>query len=360
MTLTAKTIRHGAGRALLLCCLLPANLLAAPAQENTYTADTTYRKLVGAYPFIRIASPEPGPQVRAVRNLSYVTRAGRALQLDLFLPAPTRGVVPAIVLVHGGGWRAGARANLAPMAARLAERGIAAATISYRLAGEAPYPAAIHDVKAALRWVRTNAATYAIDAERIAVGGGSAGGQIASLAGVTNGVAQFDPDAGAGGGGDGSMAVSSAAQAIVNIDGLSDFTSPEARLHEDDPAKKPSAAGFWLGGRYAEKSALWHEASPTFHVSAATPPMLFIGSAQPRFAVGREAMVDKLTRVGVASRVLLLPATPHSFWLFDPWLDPTVDAIAGFLHTQLAPATASGDALRELPDTVKPGLPLRK
>ena len=130
-------------------------------------------------------------------------------------------------------------------------------------------------------------------------------------------------------------AVSSAAQAIVNIDGLSDFTSQEARENEDNPAKRPTAAGAWLGGSYAEAADTWHEASPTFYVGVKTPPILFIGSAQARFAVGREAMIEKMKARGVAAQTVLLPDTPHSFWLFDPWLAPTVEATVAFLRTQM-------------------------
>lgn len=304
---------------------------SAPAPDS-YTAETTLRKLLPNYPFIQVASTEVPPSVQAYRDITYTSIGGRALQLDLYLPAQrsTGKTVPGIVFVHGGGWRTGVRANFAPMAIRMAQRGYAAATVSYRLSPEAPYPAAIHDVKAALRWMRANARRHGIDPARIAVGGGSAGGQIASLAGVTNGIDSFDPGASAG-------AVSSATQAIVNIDGLSDFTSEAARKFEDDPAKQPSSAGAWFGGRYAEKAALWREASPTFYVNAATPPILFIGSGQARFSVGREEMVRKMDAVGVASRVVLFPETPHSFWLFDPWLEPTVEATARFLDEHMKP-----------------------
>lgn len=288
---------------------------AAPMPPATpYTAQTTYDKLVRNYPFIRIASAEPVAAVRKVANLTYVQYGARALQLDLYLPASAAAPVPIVVLVHGGGWRSGDRAEFVPLALRLAERGFAAATVSYRLSDEAKYPAAIDDVDAAVRWVRAHGAGHGIDPRRIALAGGSAGGQIASLVGVARG----------------------GVQAVVNIDGLSDFTSPAARQHEDDPVKKPSAAGHWFGGSYAQKSALWREASPTFYVGPATPPILFIGSAQARFAVGREEMVAKMTAAGVPSRVLLLPDTPHSFWLFDPWLAPTVEAMSDFLTTHLS------------------------
>ncbi len=299
-----------------------------PAPES-YTAQTTYAKLARTYPFIRIARSEAPPSVRALTGITYAQRGARALQLDLYLPAhPPAGKAPGIVLVHGGGWRAGVRANFAPMAIRLAERGYAAATISYRLSPEALYPAAVQDARAAVRWMRTHAADHGIDPAKIAIGGGSAGGQIAALAGVTDGLSRFDPDGGPG-------AASSGVQAIVNIDGLSDFTSAAARRYEDDPAKQPSSAGAWFGGRYAEKEASWREASPLFYVNAKTPPILFIGSGQARFSVGREEMVARMGEAGVPSRVVVLPATPHSFWLFEPWLAPTVETTVKFLDDYL-------------------------
>lgn len=303
----------------------------APA-PGSYTAATTYAKLARTYPFIRIASDAVPPSVRAVPGITYVRRGAHDLKLDLYMPAAAGAPRPAIVFVHGGGWRVGVRANFAPMAIRMAERGYVTATISYRLAPEAPYPAAIHDVKAAVRWVRAHAADYGVDPDRIAVAGGSAGGQIAELTGVTNGEARFDPDGGPG-------AVPCMVQAIVNIDGLSDFTSAEARKYEDDPAKHPSAAGAWFGGRYADKAALWRDASPLFHVGPDTPPILFIVSAQRRFSLGRDEMVAKLRALGVTSRVVPVPDTPHSFWMFDPWLGPTVDAADAFLRTVIPPRT---------------------
>jgi pectinesterase len=314
-----------AGAIALAACAARPGPAAAPAPES-YTAETTYAKLAPTYPFIRIASRAVPPSVRAVTDITYVRRGAHDLKLDLYVPTAAGAAArPAIIFVHGGGWRVGVRANFGPMAIRMAERGYAAATISYRLSPEAPYPAAIHDAKAAVRWLRTHAGEYGIDPARIAIAGGSAGGQIAALAGVTAGEARFDPDGGPG-------AVSSAVQAIVNIDGLSDFTSEEARQYEDDPAKQPSAASAWFGGRYAQKPATWRDASPLVHVGPGTPPVLFIGSAQRRFSLGRDEMVARLQALGVPSRVVLLPDTPHSFWLFDPWLAPTVEATDAFLR----------------------------
>lgn len=295
---------------------------------NTYTAEATYQKLIGDYPFISIASRSVPPSVREHKNITYVHYGKRALQLDLYLPtAKSKVIRPAIVLVHGGGWRSGYRTNLTPLAIAMAEQGYVAATISYRLAPEAQYPAAIHDVKAALRWLRSHAEKYGVNPQQIAVAGASAGGQIASLTGVTSNIDKFDPQAQR-------SRVSSEAQAIINIDGLSDFTSEAARFHEDDPRKNPSSAGSWFGGRYAEKTALWHEASPTFYVNKNTPPILFLISAQERFSVGHKEMIEKMQPLQIPYQVTQIPNTPHSFWLFDPWLQPSVDVIVRFLDQQ--------------------------
>lgn len=289
----------------------PACVEPPPDPANTYDAAHTYAKLVRDYPAIRIASDMLPPGVSKTADLVYAQYGARCLKLDLYRPLGDK--LPVVVFVHGGGWKAGFRAEFVPMALRLAQHGYAAVTVSYRLSGEARYPAAVQDVQAAVGWVRAHAAEYGLDAQRIALAGGSAGGQIASLAGVT---------------GEG-------VKAVINIDGLSDFTTPLALRHEDDPNKNPSAAGAWFGGRYADQTALWQQASPIRHVHAAMPAMLFIGSGQPRFSAGRDEMMAKMAAAGVASDKVILPDTPHSFWLFDPWLQTTVDASVAFLHQNL-------------------------
>ena len=306
----------------VLSAVLAAALLAAPPcvepppdPSNTYDAPHTYAKLARDYPFIRIAGDDLPAGVSKTADLVYAQYGARCLKLDIYRPAATavQQQLPVVVLVHGGGWKSGYRSEFAPMAVRLAQQGYAAVTLSYRLSGEARYPAAVQDVQAAVRWVQANAAQHGLDPQRIALAGGSAGGQIASLAGVTmEGV-----------------------KAVINIDGLSDFTSELALRHEDDPNKKPSAAGAWFGGRYAEQTALWQQASPIRYVRPDMPAMLFIGSGQPRFSAGREEMMAKMASAGVASDKLVLAGTPHSFWLFDPWLQTTVDASVAFLHQNL-------------------------
>ncbi|UTF60400.1 alpha/beta hydrolase [Gilvimarinus sp. DA14] len=310
---------------LLACCVT-----IVQAAENTYTAENTLEKYIGDYPFISIASIEAPDSVQTHKDVPYVSYGERTLTLDLYRPAKTQGSpTPGVILVHGGGWQSGYRTHLAPIAIKLAEAGIAAATISYRLAPEALYPAAIYDTKAALRWMRSNAATYKINPDQLVVAGSSAGGQIASLTGVTNGLEKFDPQAA-------TRKVSSDAQLIINIDGLSDFTSEKARKYEDAPREKPSSAVLWLGGHYAEQTANWHEASPIYYVDEHTPPILFLASGRTRFYVGRDEMIRRLNQHGIPSKVVTFSNTPHSFWLFDPWMQPAASAMAAFIKEQFA------------------------
>src|SRR5690606_35741322 len=149
---------------------------------------------------------------------------------------------------------------------------------------------------------------------------------IASLVAVTNGLVRLDPQAQA-------SEVSSAAQLVLNIDGLSDFTSVEARKYEDVRGKD-SSAGSWFGGGYAEKRELWQDASPIFYVNENTPPILFLNSAQERFHVGRDEMIEKMKEFGTATKVVTLPDTPHTFWLYEPWLKPAAAEVVLFLREQ--------------------------
>jgi pectinesterase len=314
---------------LSVLCLLPTfvcsqtkETLAIP-RDTSFTVYGSFKKERGKYPFISIVRPQLPDGVATDENVVYVEHGNRQLHLDIFYPAnKVAGPYPGVILIHGGGWRSGDRSHQVPMAQQLAARGYVAAAVEYRLSPEAGYPAAIHDIKAAIRWLRENADKYHIDSGKIAVSGCSAGGQIASLIGVTNGLVKFEgleaPD------------FSSDVQAIVNIDGLLDFTSVEARSFEDVP-DKPSSAGNWFGGRYREKPDLWKEASPIYYASEKTPPIIFINSSIPRFHVGRDEMIEKLEKIGVYYEVHTLPDTPHPFWLFHPWFETTVELVDNFL-----------------------------
>jgi len=124
-------------------------------------------------------------------DLVYARWGDRAMVLDLYLPKDHEKAMPLVLFIHGGGWVRGSHRDYRPAAMAFAKRGFAAATVEYRLAGEAMFPAAIYDVKAAIRWLRANAKQYQLDPKRFGITGGSAGGNIAVLTAVTFGDSRF-------------------------------------------------------------------------------------------------------------------------------------------------------------------------
>jgi len=211
----------------------------APIPRDTYyTIHNTFVKLKTDYPFIKPVSPTLPAGVSVEDDLVYKSVGKRKLHLDLFRPInPAQALKPAIILVHGGGWRSGDKSLQIPMAQQLAARGYVAAAVEYRLSPEAKYPAAVFDLKAAVLWMRANASRYSIDPNKIAILGCSSGGQLASLIGTTNGTEKLEEEPLQQG--RNSYDGSSDVQAIININGILDFTSEEARKYEDDPSKNP-------------------------------------------------------------------------------------------------------------------------
>lgn len=174
------------GKRLVFMWLITTSVMVAAAEStnqyaNQYTIENTFNKLVKNYPLIEMGRLDIPEGVSGSKEITYKIVAGERLALDVYWPSQAQAEqLPAILLVHGGGWWQGYRENMAPLAIKLAERGVVAVTVSYRLAGTAKYPAAIHDVRDALDWLFDNAADYKVDRSRIALGGASAGGQIAA------------------------------------------------------------------------------------------------------------------------------------------------------------------------------------
>ncbi len=124
---------------------------------------------------------EPG-RVTIERDIVFGRGGGRELKCDLYIPPQQRAGAPAVLLIHGGGWRQGDREQLRGYGIRLGRAGFVCAACEYRLSGEAKWPAHIHDVKAALRWMRANSERLGIDPAQIAVSGNSAGGSFSIIA----------------------------------------------------------------------------------------------------------------------------------------------------------------------------------
>ncbi|MCC3157054.1 alpha/beta hydrolase [Hymenobacter sp. 15J16-1T3B] len=309
-------------------------ILAGPAlaqqpaptpRDTSFTTHSAYVKAKKQHPTITVARPAVPKTIRTAPNQTYCTLpGGRALQLDVFYPkAKRRQPYPAVLIVHGGGWRSGERSQHVPLAQQLAARGYVAVTAEYRLSTEAPYPAAVQDLKTALRWLRANARTYRVDTTKVAIWGFSAGGQLATLVGTTAGDPLFEA-------GSCYRSRSSAVQAIIDADGTLAFIHPESG--EGDDRKGPSAATLWFGASKTEKPELWQQAAPLNHVSAQTPPILFINSGVARMHAGRDDMRRQLDALGIYSEVQSFPEAPHPFPLFNPWFEPTLLYTVNFLN----------------------------
>ncbi len=293
-------------------------------RDTSYTLFSAARKIYKKFPNVKLAADRLPAGVDARRNIVFASNGGRHLCLDVFKPAgDLRKKYPGVLIIHGGGWVSGDRSMLVPMAERITSHGYVTVTADYRLAPEALYPAGVYDVKAAVRWMRANGDEYQIDTTRIVAYGCSAGGELASFLGATNGLKKFEGE----GGNQGS---SSRVQAVVNVDGLLDFMSLNSTKYDNNPAK-PSAAERWFGGSYRNIPGVWKDASPITYAGSSTPPTIFINSSMAHYHAGRDSMVAIMKRFGIYSEVRTLPGTPHTFWLFHPWFDKTLEYTLGFL-----------------------------
>lgn len=299
-----------------------AIVVACSSTPAPFTRETVLAQHRDEYPALRAPADATAARLRQHEGLVYARPPSGALELDVYAPVEG-GPYPAVLMVHGGGWERGDRAMERPLARHLAARGYVTATVSYRLGAPGRFPAALHDLKAAVRWLREHAPVYNVDATQLAAVGASAGGQLVALLGASNGAAALE---GA------SSGVSSSVQAIVVIDGLADFTG--VALLEKERAN-PGAPTRFLGGPYAERADVWRDASALTHVSPESAPTLFINStAKTPILPGREEMCGNLRAHGVPCSVVVMQGTPHPFWLVEPWFTPTLEHVDRFLREQ--------------------------
>jgi acetyl esterase/lipase len=257
-------------------------------------------------------------------DIAYSAPAGnRPLTLDLYTPGPSPLPLPIVLYIHDGEWNGGdSRHALAfsdfPQAlAGLAAEGYVVASINYRLSHEAHFPAALQDVKAAIRWLRGRAPEYGGDPTRLAVWGMAAGGQLAAMAGTTCGVTHFEPDSDAG-----LDAPSDCAEAVIDWFGPTDMESPGGNKAETDKdgfvaASPASEAGLYLGCEpQACPPGVARLASPQTFITETSPPFLIQhGDADTTVAPEQsQKLYDALRQKGVPAEIVLYPGVGHGFW----------------------------------------------
>lgn len=224
----------------------------------------------------------------------------RAEKLDLYRPAETPAGVrhPGIVIIHGGGFTGGDKgaAREQNIGTNLAEHGYVCVSVNYLLAapGKPSWPQNLHDCKQAVRFLRVNADKYHVDRERIGVIGGSAGGHLAAMVGLTGSEAGLDPP--------GPHAdVSCRVQAVVPMYGpatLRRDTAMLSRTRDEDPK-------------------LYELASPVTHITADDPPFLILhGTSDTTVPVEQsETLAAALKQGGVPNKLVIVEGAPHSFHL---------------------------------------------
>ena len=284
--------------------------------DTTYTVKSIYEKVKKDYPNISLVKPRKYENVKEKKEVVYKKINERKLHLDGYYNT-TNKLNPAVVILHGGGWKSGKKSHMETFAIELASKGYSCFNIEFRLSPEATYPAAIFDVKNAIQFIKKNAQKFNVDTTKIAVLGCSSGGQMASLVGTTNAKSAFEDK-------NGNVKFSTKVNAIINIDGILAFKHPES--------KEGTVAGLWLGGSCEEKSTIWEQASPLNHADKNTPPILFINSSIPRFHAGRDDMIAILNQYGIYNEVQTIQKSPHSFWFLNPWFDETINYTTQFLE----------------------------
>ncbi len=306
-------------------------------RDTSFTIHSTAVKTAKKHPELKVATPAMPAGVKARQDVVYTTIRGtkygdRRLLADVYRP-DNDSLYPALIMVHGGGWNSGDKTLQRRLAQQIAAHGYVTIPIEYRLLQEAQYPAGLHDVKTAVRWVRAKAAELGVDTTRVAISGCSAGGQLAALVGTTNGSRRHEGNGEYGG-------HSSDVQAVVDIDGIVTFVSDynladvaeRVRTHNGE---WPVNAR-WLGGLPDDVPDNWAEASSILWVTDRTAPVCFINSQLPRYHDGRDPYCELLKARGIATEVYELDSPIHPFWFFDPFFDQTVAHTVSFLDRTLS------------------------
>jgi acetyl esterase/lipase len=241
------------------------------------------------------------PTLRRVPDIRYAEVLGyRPLELDLYLPSVERPA-PVVVYVHGGGWQRGSRRDPPPLLAAdfydgIAAQGFAVAAVDYRLSGEARFPAPVEDVRAAVGWIRDNAAAYGLDAGRLFLWGDSAGGHLALLAaltgtGVRAAVAWFP---------------------VTDLLGMPSDLAAAGGVPDPGPDSREARL---LGAPASSVPDLARQASPVTHASGSAPPILLLHGTVDDLVPAAQSirLAEALEAAGAAVELELVPDATH-FW----------------------------------------------
>lgn len=304
--------------AISLCGVVTAS---AATPEDSQTLNVKLTK-----PLVRMISDVVYEQVpmRGYENV--------AMKMDIMVPQ-NNTQMPAIIFVTGGGFINANKDNYIQERLRLAEEGYVTASIQYRVAPTAQFPAPLEDVKAAVRYLRAHADKYRVDSERIGLFGGSAGGYLVAMAGTTNGTKQFDVGE--------NLNQSSDVQAVVDLYGVSDLNTIGAD-YDANVQKAHQSAGateaLWIngssvfggidGGVRANPDGA-KAANPMTYISEKTPPFLIMhGDKDTLVSPSQtEKLHQALVDHGIASTRYVVHEAAHGgvYWVQSEVMDKIID-----------------------------------
>ncbi|MEW6126085.1 MAG: alpha/beta hydrolase [Acidobacteriota bacterium] len=250
-------------------------------------------------------------QPAVMRNIEYARVGSKSLLLDLYLPASGQGPFPLLVWIHGGGWVGGDKSlGSSSLQVQQTARGYVVASINYRLSHEAIFPAQIEDCKAAIRWLRANAAQYRIDPNRVGVWGSSAGGHLVALLGTSGNVADLEGAVG------GNLQQSSRVQAVVDWYGPTHLRTMASQalpcsVIDHDAAISPESLLVGCAIQSCPDKA--ERASPTTYVTADDPPFLIMHGTSDCLVppLQSQELTDLLKAAGVTATLTYLQGAGH-------------------------------------------------
>lgn len=272
-------------------------------------------------------SPATLERLNSKLNVNYARHADRTLDMDVYRPKGAWGKLPAIVCIHGGGWWKGNRTNHAHVAQTLAARGYVAATISYRLSGEAPFPAAIQDCKSAVRFLRANADEFGIDENHMGAIGLSAGGHLTALLATSAGVQELEDE------GENSN-YSSAIQAAVPMGAQTDLLSERTRKISA-MADRGHIWRQFLSGSQQQNPSAYRRASPLYHLDADDAPCWFITGEKDDPTTQADAFRSRMEELAIAGGLTVIEDAPHAFLGKQAWFDEMIEAADTFFSRTL-------------------------
>ena len=248
--------------------------------------------------------------IKKFKNLAYVNQGHERHRLDLYLPQSQASStkLPLIIWVHGGGWKNGSKDGFAHLNPLL-ERGLAVASINYRLSHHATFPAQIHDCKAAVRFLRKNAQRFGLNPEKFGVWGSSAGGHLVSLLGTSGEVSELEGDLG-------TVGVSSRVQAVCDWFGPTDFlkmneqAGATGKINHDAPGSPESLL---VGAPIQDEPKKTRKLNPIEYVTADDPTFLIMHGDQDRLVPFQQSQMlnDALKAVGVSTTLVLVQGAGH-------------------------------------------------